>query len=45
MEYKNDCGAQAAADLLLLNGQDAYEGDYDSDMEELEKEARQNENI
>lgn len=37
MEYKKSCGARAAADLLLLNGPDAYEGDYDSDMEYLEK--------
>ena len=39
MEYKRSCGARAAADLLLLIGPDAYDGDYDSDMMALEAEA------
>lgn len=38
LEYKDTYGARAA-DLLLLHGPDGFDGDYDSLMTELEKEA------
>ena len=36
--YKEKCGVRAAADLLLLMGPDAFEGDYDATMKDLEDE-------
>ncbi len=30
MEYAQDCGLEAAANLLLLVGPDGFEGDYDA---------------
>lgn len=36
--YKEKCGVKAAADLLLLMGPDAFEGDYDATMKYLEDE-------
>lgn len=39
LEYKDTYGARATADLLLLHGSDGFDGDYDSLMTELEKEA------
>lgn len=36
--YKEKCGVKAAADLLLLMGPDAFEGDYDATMKDLEDE-------
>lgn len=35
LEYAQDCGAEAAANLLLLGGPDGYAGDYD-EYKELE---------
>lgn len=39
LEYKDQYGPNAAADLLLLHGPDSFEGDYDALMDELEHEA------
>lgn len=36
--YKEKCGVKAAADLLLLMGPDAFEGDYDATMNDLKAE-------
>ncbi len=36
MEYAQDCGLEAAANLLLLVGPDGFEGDYDAYLK-LEK--------
>lgn len=35
LDYKHDCGTQAAADLLLLIGPDHFDGDYEAMEEEL----------
>lgn len=35
LDYERECGAEAAANLLLLAGPDGYDGDYD-DYKELE---------
>lgn len=35
LDYKHDCGTQAAADLLLLIGPDHFDGDYEAMKEEL----------
>ena len=40
IEYAEDKGKQAAADLLLLAGPDGYGGTYDEYLE-LEKELRE----
>lgn len=36
LDYAKDCGYEAAANLLLLGGPDAYDGDYD-DYKDLEQ--------
>lgn len=45
MEYKEDCGARATADLLLLCGMDGYEGDYEADMADLMIEIEETERV
>ena len=36
LDYMQNCGAEAAANLLLLAGPDAYNGDY-ADYKDLER--------
>lgn len=36
-EYWRKCGTESAINLLLLGGPDAFEGDYDKMMQELEE--------
>ena len=35
IEYREDCGNEAAANLLLLTGPDCFSGDYDDWMKTL----------